>query len=208
MRIDYKGDLDKLFFTSDSHWLHDNIRAFCNRPFSSNEEQTEELIRRWNEVVPEDGIVFHGGDLCWTGNVELIDRLVSRLNGSIHLVLGNHDLKNKLDRRGIAEMFEKKGGSVSDMLTTIVRKDNDQQILSCHYPLLFWPPRMIMAHGHIHSGPNSISSEVAPFHPLRYDVGVDNNNFYPISYIKLMEIIERQKMQEIYRQYGIGGQDT
>lgn len=204
MRIDYKGDLDKLFLTSDDHFFHEGILKFCNRPFESNEHQTEELIRRWNEIVPKDGVVINHGDLCWTGSVDVIDRLVSRLNGAIHLVLGNHDLKNRLDRRIVAEIFEKKGGSVSDMLTTIVRKDNDQQILSCHYPLLFWPPRMIMAHGHIHSGPNSTSSEIAPFHPMRVDVGVDNQNFYPISYIELMKLIEANKMQEIYRQYGVG----
>ena len=35
-----------------------------------------------------------------------------------------------------------------------------------------------------------------------------NNKYKPISYIKLMEIIENQKMQEIYKQYGVGSQDT
>lgn len=94
MRIDYKGDLDKLFFTSDSHFLHERIIEFCNRPFHSNEHQTEELIKRWNEVVPEDGVVFHGGDLCWTGNIDFILRLTERLNGTIYHVLGNHILQN------------------------------------------------------------------------------------------------------------------
>lgn len=36
----------------------------------------------------------------------------------------------------------------------------------------------------------------------------NTNNFYPISYIKLMELIEMNKMQEIYRQYGVGSQDA
>lgn len=31
-----------------------------------------------------------------------------------------------------------------------------------------------------------------------------NNKYKPISYIELKEIIERHKMQEIYRQYGVG----
>ena len=80
MRIDYRGGLDKLFFTSYSHFFHDNVRAFCNRPFESNEHQTEELIRRWNEVVPKNGVVINHGDLCWTGNIDGIDRLLNRLN--------------------------------------------------------------------------------------------------------------------------------
>lgn len=32
------------------------------RPFKSVNEMDQEMIRRWNETVPEDGIVFHLGD--------------------------------------------------------------------------------------------------------------------------------------------------
>ena len=55
MRIDYKGDLDKLFFTSDTHFFHDNIRSFCSRPFESNEHQTQELIRLMQEIYSKYG---------------------------------------------------------------------------------------------------------------------------------------------------------
>lgn len=194
MRIDYKGDLDKLFFTSDSHLLHANILKFCNRPFESVEHQTEELIRRWNEVVPEDGIVFHLGDLCWTGNIDFILKLNERLNGSINLVYGNHDMQNKLDREVIKNIFKSHGGDTMDIASILVRNDNNQNLTCCHYPMLYWPTGTWMLHGHIHSGPNSSSSEKAPFHHLRLDVGVDNQNYYPISYIQLKEIIERQKL--------------
>ena len=197
MRIDYKGDLDKLFFTSDSHFLHNNIRHFCNRPFNSNDEQTEELIRRWNEVVPEDGIVFHGGDLCWTGNIDFIVRLNQKLNGTIYHILGNHCYQNKLDREVIRNIFRSYGGDQMDVANIIVRNDNNTQLFVSHYPLMYWPSGSIMLHGHVHSGPNSDKgSEKVPFHPKRYDIGVDNNDFYPISYVKLMEIIEEQKLRD------------
>ena len=208
MRIDYKGDLDKMFFTSDSHFLHGNIIKFCNRPFESSEHQTEELIRLWNEVIPEDGVVFHLGDLCWTGNIDFILKLNERLNGSINLVYGNHDMQNKLDREVIKNIFKSYGGDTMDIASVLVRNDNNQQLTCCHYPMLYWPTNTIMLHGHVHSGPTSTASEKMPFHPMRYDVGVDNNFYKPISYIKLMEIIENQKMQEIYKQYGVGSQDT
>ena len=197
MRIDYKGDLDKLFFTSDSHFLHGNIIKFCNRPFESVEHQTEELIRRWNEVVPEDGIVFHGGDLCWTGNIDFIVRLNQKLNGTIYHVLGNHCYQNKLDREVIKNIFRSYGGDQMDVANIIVRNDNNTQLFVSHYPLMYWPSGSIMLHGHVHSGPNSDKgSEKVPFHPKRYDIGVDNNDFYPISYVKLMEIIEEQKLRD------------
>lgn len=204
MRIDYKGELDKLFFTSDTHFFHENIIKFCDRPFESNEHQTKELIRLWNEVVPEDGVVYHLGDLCWTGNIDRIIWLNEQLNGTINLVYGNHCYQNKLDREIIKNIFKSHGGDTMDIASILVRNDNNQNLTCCHYPMLFWPTGSWMLHGHIHSGPNSKSSEKAPFHPKRYDVGVDNNNFYPISYLQLKEIIEKQKMQEIFNQYGIG----
>ena len=204
MRIDYKGDLDKLFFTSDTHFFHDNIRSFCSRPFDSNEHQTQELIRLWNEVVPEDGIVYHLGDLCWTGNIDKIIWLNEQLNGTINLVYGNHCYQNKLDRDVIKNIFKSYGGDTMDIASILVRNDNNQNLTCCHYPMLFWPTGSWMLHGHIHSGPNLKSSEKAPFHALRYDVGVDNNLFKPISYLELKEIIDNQKMQEVYKEYGVG----
>lgn len=194
MRINYKGDLDKLFFTSDLHFFHEGILKFCNRPFESVAHQTEELIKRWNEVVPEDGVVWHLGDLCWTGNVDVVADLNHRLNGQINLVMGNHDYNNKLDRYVFKEMFGLNNGIITDVANIIVRKDDDRQLYCCHYPLLYWPANTIMLHGHVHSGPNSTASEIVPFHPLRYDVGCDNNDYYPISYIELEEIINKQRL--------------
>jgi len=52
------------------------------------------LIDNWNKVVPKDGIVFHGGDFAMTARIDYIRDIVSRLNGKIYLILGNHVLKN------------------------------------------------------------------------------------------------------------------
>ena len=46
---------ENLFFTSDTHFFHEGIIKFCNRPFESVEEMNETLIRNWNETVPKDG---------------------------------------------------------------------------------------------------------------------------------------------------------
>lgn len=194
MRIDYKGDLDKLFFTSDTHFFHANAIIHSGRPFESNEHQTEELIKRWNEVVPKDGIVYHLGDLCWTGNIDRIIWLNEQLNGTINLVYGNHCYQNRLDRDVIKNIFKSYGGDTMDIASILVRNDNNQNLTCCHYPMLYWPTGSWMLHGHIHSGPNSTASEKASFHHLRYDVGVDNNLYKPISYIELKETIEKQKL--------------
>ena len=195
MRIHYNGDLDKLFFTSDTHFFHENVINFCNRPFESNEQQTIELIKRWNEVVPKDGIVFHSGDLAWTGDIGRILSLVKSLNGTIYLISGNHDYQNKLDREVIKNIFRSYNGDFMDIANLLVVKDNNQQMTICHYPMLYWPNNAIMLHGHVHSGPKSTARDIVPFHPMRYDIGVDNNNYYPISYKNLMNIITEQRLR-------------
>ena len=66
-------DAEKIFFTSDTHFGHENIIKYCKRPFKDVKEHDAELIRRWNEKVPEDGIVFHLGDVAF-GNHQTIFR--------------------------------------------------------------------------------------------------------------------------------------
>lgn len=51
-----------IFFTSDTHFGHNNIIKLSNRPFSSVEEMNEGLIERWNDVVGAEDIVYHLGD--------------------------------------------------------------------------------------------------------------------------------------------------
>ena len=39
---------NKIWFTSDTHFFHDKIVEYSQRPFASVEEMNEELIARWN----------------------------------------------------------------------------------------------------------------------------------------------------------------
>lgn len=50
----------------------------------------EALIRNWNSVVKPIDIVHHLGDFAFC-NEEKYNKLLNRLNGTIHLILGNHD---------------------------------------------------------------------------------------------------------------------
>jgi calcineurin-like phosphoesterase family protein len=80
------------FFIADTHFGHRNIIRFEQtkpfRPFETIEEHDEELIRRWNEVVKPNDVVWHLGDVAF-GKKALA--LCARLNGSKRLIMGNHD---------------------------------------------------------------------------------------------------------------------
>ena len=41
----------KLFFTSDPHFGHNNILRFCHRPFQDMKHMCQSLIDNWNSVV-------------------------------------------------------------------------------------------------------------------------------------------------------------
>ena len=52
----------KIFVTSDTHWFHNNIIKYSNRPWEDVDLMSEALIRNWNNVVGEKDIVYHLGD--------------------------------------------------------------------------------------------------------------------------------------------------
>jgi len=78
------------FFTSDTHFYHENIIKYCSRPFSSVDEMNKAMIDNWNNVVGKNDIVWHLGDFCF-GKKDNIMEIFPKLNGKINLVMGNHD---------------------------------------------------------------------------------------------------------------------
>ena len=177
---------DKLFFTSDPHFGHENILKYCHRPFSSIEEHDEELIRLWNETVPEDGIVFILGDIGFCSE-NYLKTILNRLNGKIYWIIGNHDWRRITP--GIMNRFE---CITQQMVITV---DNKLIYLN-HFPFLCYPNSdrhpVYQFFGHVHSGPLSGSSDISRLVHLnkrQYDVGVDNNEYKPISFQDIMKKI-------------------
>ena len=180
---------DLVWFTSDTHFGHENIIRFCNRPFNNVQEMNTELIRRWRETVPEDGIVFHLGDFAH-GSSRLWNDILCAIPGRKYLILGNHDMK--CINQGFMNHFE----TVSQQMTIRV---GGQTIVLNHNPFLCYGGAyrdVWQLFGHVHSGPNSISGLDHPrlkmLFPLQYDVGVDNNDYRPVSYAKVKANIEAQ----------------
>ena len=192
-QIELKSGLspNKIWFTSDTHFFHDKVVEYSQRPFASVEEMNEELIARWNSVVHRDGIVFHLGDFCF-GKPDKWNHILDRLKGRIYLVLGNHDAGHISEE--VAERFE----AVAFQMRLNV---NGQKIYLNHFPFLSYSGDnhgTWQLFGHIHSNLHNYNiidkHRLAVLQPGQYDVGVDNNNFTPVSYRQVEEIIKNRKL--------------
>ncbi len=79
-----------IFMIADTHFGDDAIIRYEDRPFESAAAAREEMIRRWNETVAEDDIVYHLGDFADLPDEDCAD-ILQRLNGRKRLIMGNHD---------------------------------------------------------------------------------------------------------------------
>ena len=191
--MDFTFQGDKVFFTSDTHFGHTNILEYCNRPFKNIHEMDEKLIANWNALVSPDDTVFHLGDFAMGGSAEW-NKILSRLNGRIYLIWGNHDLKNV--RQGYLGRFE----HVSMQMRIEVDK---QKIYLCHYPFLTFEgayKNVWQLFGHVHTRANNTGIDKDRLRyllPTQYDVGVDNNGYAPVSFAKVKSVIEKQQRQAL-----------
>lgn len=82
--------MTKYFVIADTHFGHDNIIRYCNRPFSSTDEMNRKLIENWNNTVSNKDVVLHLGDVG-LGSKEQIAEIIGKLHGKKILIKGNHD---------------------------------------------------------------------------------------------------------------------
>lgn len=192
MKIKPEFKKDAVFFTSDLHFLHNNIIEYCNRPFS-NETMTEELINNWNAKVPENGVVFMLGDFCWSNasNSKYKKdwvRIVKQLNGKIYHIRGNHD-KFCISGFNVPDLLVQKE-TTYDILEIKVDK---QEIIMCHFPIANWNKKERGSwhlFGHAHGSYNHP-------HYAAIDVGVDCKYSYytPLSYDEIETIITKRFLE-------------
>lgn len=183
-----------IFFTSDTHFGHSKIIDYCKRPFSSIEEHDKTLIQNWNNTVGQDDTVFHLGDFAY-GNSQFIANIIKQLNGNIILIKGNHDLRNM--NPTLYNIFS----NVVYQARILIDK---QTVYLNHFPFLcfdhgdinlYKDNYSIQLFGHVHSGPLTSSEDVNRLNilfPTQYDVGVDNNNYTPISWTDVKNKIKQQ----------------
>lgn len=132
----------------------------------------EYLIEKWNAKVQPGDLVYHLGDFAWRHT----PKHVERLNGDIVLILGNHDSDAKNNKSCFRAVLRYEEFRIPNTKNIIVMS---------HYCHRVWNKshfNSIHLYGHSHGTLPPIGKS--------WDVGVDNNNYEPLSLDEVLKIME------------------
>jgi len=163
--------MGRTLFTADTHFGHENILRFCNRPWATIEEHDRALVELWNAVVAPADTVYVVGDFAHKVHPRRLRAIFESLRGEKHLVIGNHEKTPTL---------QLPWASVSERLTVTV---DGQRLLLDHYPGRSWHGSsrgVVQLYGHVHG-------RLPDLHNAG-DVGVDRWGYMPTT---LPQIIAR-----------------
>ena len=172
-----------IYVTSDQHFGHYGIIQLKERPFKSVDEMNLRMIESWNAVVSNDDVIYVLGDFVGKDPVdkESIVKIGTALNGKKILIKGNHDKSYPM--KAIFDEVYSEG--------RIVKLEyHETKFLMNHYLTNMTVsgnlPSEIYLHAHLHGriGYNMINTY---YRRPYYDVGVDANNFTPVSLDSIIE---------------------
>jgi calcineurin-like phosphoesterase family protein len=159
-----------IWVISDTHFYHQNIIKYCNRPFETAAQMNEHMVTMWNETVKDGDKVYHLGDVYMGNNEGNAERLLSSLKGQKRLILGNHDngkdqiLQRVFKKIDVWRMFPEFGLLLTHVPvhTSTLGEGRFENFES-----------LVNVHGHIHDNPS-------PDGPYRC-VCVEQINYKPIN---------------------------
>jgi calcineurin-like phosphoesterase family protein len=190
------------YFSSDLHGGHKAIIKYCNRPFLVKDapadwktrdnwkdyidvaEMNRIIIERWNQTVGVDDTVWVLGDFCWEG----YETMFHQLNGSKHLIIGNHDSREVVTLPWASQPSHYQELTLREGVFYPTALKKRPTVVLSHYGMRSWNSMQkgaIMLYGHSHNTlpgfrlslqAGNTSSAVGTL-----DVGVDAWNFYPVS---------------------------
>lgn len=184
-----------IYFTSDTHFNHDREFVYGPRGFKTIQEMNGALIKNWNETVGPEDDIYVLGDFFLGSDMNYIREVLDRLNGRIHLVVGNHDTIAKITEytawNNIVE--------IADALRVRYKK---REFFLCHYPVLTAsleqdPKRAVInLFGHTHSKEKFYEDR-----PYMYNVAADAHDNRPVSIDEIMADFD-VKVNECIAQLG------
>lgn len=183
------------FFTSDWHIGHQRAIELDERPYQDLTQMHAGLIKNYNAQVPVNGICYFLGDIA-THSSELTKEVLSKLNGTKVIILGNHDKNsNACYAMGFDVVLNNATIFISGQRVTlshcplrgVYREDTKGMhgatgLENWHGehrqdPYSIEDAGQFHLHGHIHS-PNEGKSE--KILGRQFDVGVPANKYRPV----------------------------
>ena len=164
------------FFTSDTHFGDTRVLRIDRRPYASPAEHDRALIAFWNETVAPEDEVWHLGDVALGPPPERVAEILSALNGTKHLIVGNNDGPGTLSQTAWASVQHYRELTL-----------DGQRLVLCHYAFRTWNGMgkgAINLHGHSHG-------RLKP-QTRQYDVGVDAWDYRPVSLDALLAARRRR----------------
>lgn len=184
----FRDDIDpeRTWVTSDSHFGHQNIKAFCHRV----EDVEQIMMEKWAQAVPTEDTLLHLGDLSWKSNAWFRNMIAPHLTGDRKLLIkGNHDHSRPgfYSQSGfkIVAPFAIPYGQYFQGKHQMIK----HTISFSHYP---WsdeeegeqPEGLVRVHGHIHN--NGYTGEAfVPFFKNHINISVEQTKYRPIN-LKLL----------------------
>jgi len=185
------------YVVSDTHFFHDNIIRYCNRPWCNNpkyheydrpcphcdiNKMNDDMVENWNTNVSKDDVVIHLGDYAFLSRKrsvykEHIKHLTSKLNGKIYLVKGNHDRRGK-------KWFEDVGIT---LVKPFITRYKTKTFLFIHKPIVIESKDIIPIFGHWHNKAPLVWSQDGKFY---FNVSVENTNYRPIRLSSILRLYE------------------
>ncbi len=168
-------------FTGCEHNGHYNIINYCDRPYKTVQEMNNDIKKKHNEKVKNGDVVYHLGDYCFhsennRGNGESLtaDDYLSQLYGEHIHVLGNHDVgnRNTLKTKNVEIILQ-------------IKKLRIQLIHDPTYARVDYP---LILHSHVHNQWKVKELRYYRKTSLMINVGVDVNDFSPISLQEIFTI--------------------
>lgn len=176
-----------IYFTSDYHFCHNKDFLYEPRGFDSIEEMNECIIKNHNTIIkPEDDVYFLGDFMLCDDQHGL--ECIEKLNGKIHVILGNHDTDNRI------KLYQTCDNIVEITVATRLRYKKFHFLLT-HYPSFTGNLQKeslrqmtLNLYGHTHQKTNFFDDYFFMYH-----VGVDSHNCYPVSIEDIIKEMKEKK---------------
>ena len=185
---------ERIYYVSDYHFFHElSLKRSRSSYFSSIEEMNKEMIYRHNQKVKAEDHIFILGDIIVckeTALEECLIETVVKLNGHLHLILGNHDYKFREE-----DAFIKRFETVDEAKLI---KDQERWIQLFHYPILRWYRKNKGAfhiYGHLHDEQKGKETQWLRRENYALNACVEVNGFEPCTLQEL--IINNQKIKDV-----------